>query len=202
MSRTDRNQYLLSAAALGMSVIAMFFAFLELRSSDRQYEATVWPYVDIDFGFNINEFGLTVSNKGLGPALIHEFRLIHDGEELAHPIELMALAGRDLGDITFSASSVPDTVLAVGEELVAFRVEGENVGRSVRSVLLGLDVRICYCSINGACWNNYQDGGFRQQVEQCEAQTVDVQQTLDFFDRIDPPDGADTDQSDTTEDQP
>lgn len=196
MSRTDRNQYLLSAAALGLSVIAMVFAFFELRSSDRQYEVTVWPYVDIDFGFNTNEFGLTVANKGLGPALIHEFRLVHEGEELAHPVELITLAGRDLGDITFAASSVPDTVMAVGEELVAFRVEGENVGRSVRSVLLGLDVRICYCSINGACWNNYQDGSFRQQVAQCEAQT------LDFFDRIDPPEAAETEPVEPTEDQP
>mgnify|MGYP006888684479 CR=1 FL=1 len=58
MSQHDRNQYILAMAALLVSAIAMVIAFFELRSSDRQLEANVWPYVDMNINLEADTFSL------------------------------------------------------------------------------------------------------------------------------------------------
>ena len=179
MSRHDRNQYLLSFAAVGMSAFALIFAFFEMRSADRQLDASVWPYVDLSINLNRDSFELIVSNKGMGPALIHEFRLYLDGEPVDQPADL--LAGVDYDQLNITTGSVPDTVLSGGEEFTAFRFEGEGLGLRLQDIVPGLDIDVCYCSINGACWNNFDSETFRDRTPECRPQTVDVEDELRNF---------------------
>ncbi|WP_291843621.1 hypothetical protein [Maricaulis sp.] len=186
MTVHDRNQYLLSVGAIAMSAIALLFAFLELRSSDRQLDAAVWPYVDATFAVNADSGSLTLSNKGLGPALIHEFRILYEGEEIRHPLELPQFS--DLaGTYSVTTASAASSVLSVGEDLVAFEVIGGDVGSRMQAALRGLELEICYCSINGACWSNANQASFRQPVEACAAQDINLDDALDIFRDINTP---------------
>jgi len=181
MTDTDRNQYVLSLGAVGMSALALIFSFLELRTSDRQLDAAVWPYVDLTVSLNADTSGLAVSNKGLGPALVHEFRILYRGEPIHHPLELPQFASGEGANYSVSTASMPGSVLSVGEEVTAFRIEGDDVGRTMQEILPYLEFEICYCSINGVCWDNFSDTEFRQPVAQCRAQPVDVEGALEMF---------------------
>lgn len=180
MTEHDRNQYVLSFGAVAMSAIALLFAFLELQSSDRQLDASVWPYVDTTFTLNSEAGSLTLSNKGLGPALIHEFRVLYEGELVRHPMELPQFAEL-VGDYSVTTASVPSSVLSVGEDLVVFEVRGDDVGERMQSALRGLELEICYCSLNGACWSNASEVNFREPVEACAVQDVDIDDALDVL---------------------
>ena len=138
MTTNDRNQYLMSGVALAISAIAMVFTFLQLRAADRQLQADVWPYVDISITLQADVFDLQLSNKGLGPALIHEFRLVQDGVEVTHPLGLVHLAGRPNTGLAMQVGSVPDSVLAVGEDLTAFRITGEGLGLTMRDTIAAI----------------------------------------------------------------
>ncbi|BDX01040.1 hypothetical protein [Maricaulis maris] len=181
MTVHDRNQYILSLGAVAMSAIALLFAFLELRSSDRQLDTSVWPYVDTSFSLNANSASLTLANKGLGPALIHEFRVLHNGVEIRHPLELPQFADGRGGNYSVTTASAPGSVLAVGEELTSFEIRGENVGLGMEAALRDIQIELCYCSINGACWSNHSQANFREPVAACADQDVDIGDALDIF---------------------
>lgn len=182
MSRNDQYQYMLSIAALVMSALAMIFAFMELRSSDRQYEANVWPYVDLDIIVSSDNFEIAASNKGMGPALIHEFRLLHDGEVVRVPSDLLERAGfSENTDLSLSSSTVTSTVMSTGERLTALRIQGAGTGTAISTILQELEIELCYCSINGACWTNLGDQQFRAEVAQCGSQSDNVEERLRLF---------------------
>lgn len=181
MSQHDRNQYILAMAALLFSAIAMVIAFFELRSSDRQLEANVWPYVDMNINLEADTFSLDLQNKGMGPALIHEFRLLLRGQEVVNALELVDAAEYPLEDLSMSTETVQDSVLSVGERLVAFRIDGEDVGLRLRELITEMDVQICYCSLNNQCWDNRGSQSFRRSVERCEYQPLNVEGALQFF---------------------
>ena len=185
MSQHDRNQYILAMAALLFSAIAMVIAFFELRSSDRQLEANVWPYVDMNINLEADTFSLDLQNKGMGPALIHEFRLLLRGQEVVNALELVDAAEYPLEDLSMSTETVQDSVLSVGERLVAFRIEGEDVGLRLRELITEMDVQICYCSLNNQCWDNRGSQSFRRSVERCEYQPLNVEGALQYFEEPD-----------------
>ncbi|WP_300526965.1 hypothetical protein [Maricaulis sp.] len=181
MTRHDRNQYLLSAAALGMSALAMFFAFMEMRSSDRQFDASVWPYVDLTISLREDLMALDVANKGMGPAFIHEFRLSHPEHGEIEPLELMELSGTRELMSSSSTTSLTQSVMSVGDIVNAFRFEGEGIGPGMATLIRDLQIDICYCAINGACWNNSATTSFRTPVAQCSLQESDADRALDAF---------------------
>jgi len=181
MSLHDRNQYILALAALLFSAIAMVIAFFELRSSDKQLEANVWPYVDMNLNLEANTFSLQLENKGMGPALIHEFRVRLAGEEVVNAVDLVEAAGYPLANLSMSTETVPDSVLAVGEELVALQIDAEGIGLNLRELISYMEVEICYCSLNNQCWDNRGSQSFRRSVEQCDFQPIDVEGALQYF---------------------
>ncbi|WP_412545098.1 hypothetical protein [Maricaulis sp. MIT060901] len=181
MSLHDRNQYILALAALLFSAIAMVIAFFELRSSDKQLEANVWPYVDMNLNLEADTFSLQLENKGMGPALIHEFRVRLAGEEVVNAVDLVEAAGYALANLSMSTETVPDSVLAVGEELVALQIDAEGIGLNLRELISSMEVEICYCSLNNQCWDNRVSQSFRRSVEQCDFQPIDVEGALQYF---------------------
>ncbi len=193
MSQNDQYQYMLSIAALVMSALAMIFAFMELRSSDKQFEANVWPYVDLDITINSDTFEVAVSNKGMGPALIHEFRIRHDGDDMSNPNDLIDRAGFVApGDLSLSSASIASSVLSTGESVRAMRIEGVDSGLALIELVPSLEIDICYCAINGTCWNNAGDNPFRSEVEECGVQDDNIHRLLEDFEPSDPAPEPDT----------
>lgn len=182
MSRNDQYQYIISVAALVMSALAMVFAFMELRSSDKQFEANVWPYVDLDITLNSDSFEVSASNKGMGPALVHEFRILHAGEVIEVPSDLLDrtdYAGE--ADLSLSSAGIASSVLSAGERVSALRIEGADTGRAISTIMQDVDIEICYCAVNGICWNNLGASQFRTEIDSCEAQSEDLERRLELF---------------------
>ncbi len=63
-------QMITAAAAALISVCALALSFSELSLLGSEQRAQVWPYIDIAISYGQDGFGVTLANKGTGPALI------------------------------------------------------------------------------------------------------------------------------------
>ena len=68
-----------------------------------------------------------------------------------------------------------------------FDIRGDDVGERMQAALRGLELEICYCSLNGACWSNASEASFRQPIAACAVQDVDIDDALDIFRDINAP---------------
>jgi hypothetical protein len=59
-----------AAAAALISACALALSFSEFSLMRSEQRAQVWPYIDIAISFGQDGFGVTLANKGTGPALI------------------------------------------------------------------------------------------------------------------------------------
>ena len=168
MTKDDRNQYLLSISAVAMSTLALAFAFLELRSSERQLDANVWPYVELGVSITPDSAIIEITNKGLGPASVQEFYIMLDGERIENPIDLLDEITLE-ETVGLSMSSIPGSVLAVGESLGAIEFTATGVGFSLLETFQSMEINVCYCSINNRCWrDNNKNMRSAFPVDQCE----------------------------------
>ena len=150
------------------AVIATFVGFLALCVSGytaymqrQQVRAAVWPILEFDSsnGPNIH---FTVSNKGVGPAIIRHVIVNVDG----HPVKdwnevLDKLMGP--GKHRYSESDISGHVFAAGESMDVF-TPGDPDGNPIafdKSNPLWIEMdknrgrlttEICYCSTLGECW--------------------------------------------------
>jgi hypothetical protein len=150
------------------AVTATFVGFLALCVSGytaymqrQQVRAAVWPILEFDSsnGPNIHS---TVSNKGVGPAIIRHVIVNVDG----HPVKdwnevLDKLMGP--GKHRYSESDISGHVFAAGESMDVF-TPGDPDGNPIafdKSNPLWIEMdknrgrlatEICYCSTLGECW--------------------------------------------------
>ena len=142
-------------ALLAVSV-AGYTAYMQRQ----QVRAAVWPILEFDSsnGPNIH---FTVSNKGVGPAIIKHVSMKVDGQPVKNWNEVL---GRLLGpgQHKFSESDISGHVFAAGESMDVFtpRDPDYNVLTDRLNPLwiqLNKDrgrvtTEICYCSTLGECW--------------------------------------------------
>jgi hypothetical protein len=150
------------------AVIATSVGFLALCVSGytaymqrQQVRAAVWPILEFDSsnGPNIH---FTVSNKGVGPAIIRHVIVNVDG----HPVKdwnevLDKLLGP--GKYRYTESNITGHVFAAGESMDVFTPqdpEGNPISFDKSNPLWvkmnkdreRVEVEICYCSTLGECW--------------------------------------------------
>ncbi len=143
------------AAALA-ALIALFVAWDQGRTMRAQQHASVWPAIQITPAVG-GESGDTyasvrVENSGVGPAIIHSVEVFAGGEPVASHNQLVEImppnakrGETDLGGV----------VLAPSKELTFYRYAWPNDEIDLADILRvqnSIEVRICYCSVMGRCW--------------------------------------------------
>jgi len=177
-SRTERlflrmtiMQTVMTAAAVIISMAALYAAFVQAESSRRQTEAAVWPYVDIGYTIS-NESGdalgvVFVENTGIGPARIRSARVTVDGEPQASWAEAMATLGSPREPFTYI--TLTNQVMPAGQILNLLTLHNGDIAQPMRN-LWSEHVRIeyCYCSVFDQCWvQSEPEMETPQEVEQC-----------------------------------
>ena len=166
--------------ALFMSVLSIFVAQHTSETMERLVHANSWPFVQLGSG-NANDdrqpeliFGM--SNVGTGPARIHSFDVLVDGEPISRARnmtydiieaccsgEFRAAVARSNGDqlaavgydLTSPASQI---FLASNEEVSPMRwARSETNEQLWRAVDMArqtgrIQMRACYCSVFDECW--------------------------------------------------
>jgi hypothetical protein len=145
---------LVGVCALGVSG---YTAYMQRQ----QVRAAVWPILEFDSS-NAPDIHFTLTNKGVGPAIIRHVVVKVDGQPVVDWAEaLRKLVGP--GEHFFSESDMSGRVIAAGESITVFtpRDQENNPIPYDRSNPLYLrmtkerervQVEMCYCSALGDCW--------------------------------------------------
>ncbi len=81
--RALRLDFFIAIGALVISVLTTVTLIYQTHVISDQYAATIWPYLSVKDQVESNEERLTLTNDGLGPALVRSAQLTVDGKNLA-----------------------------------------------------------------------------------------------------------------------
>ncbi|MEM7764160.1 MAG: hypothetical protein AAF290_08760 [Pseudomonadota bacterium] len=157
--------------AVLLSLAALFVSFVEVSSERAQQRAEVWPYIQIDPSYSSSGFRLRMVNKGVGPALMGQLVLLHNGQPVQDVDQLIVDtigAERAFSYDRYAMSDPSNSVVAPGDSLTLFGVSWDDDTRALVQAWNGaIDIDICYCSIHEDCWQASLLGS-TQRVERCE----------------------------------
>ena len=137
----------ISAVVIGVCAIAV--SVYETTLVRQQLKGSVWPYVDLGYGFTEDGFRYLMINNGVGPARVMHGVVRVDGQpvpdwgtffdRLGIPVEryiTSTVSGRAL------APNVPFEILSLaGAPAQALFMATERV-----------TLEVCYCSVYEDCW--------------------------------------------------
>ena len=83
LHRDRRFNRLFTLAALILSIAAIFVSLMEVSAMRTQQKATVWPSISLQQGYNSEGFQLSLTNKGVGPALLGDLALYLGSTEIS-----------------------------------------------------------------------------------------------------------------------
>ena len=191
-----RNWDLLaSVVAITISAASLFTAYHTSHSMERLVHASSWPALQLDSSNETAEGAATLTfdihNTGVGPAQIHDFKIVVDGQPVSSQgwlidnlaesccsearAEALAAAGGDrlamLGPDT--TNRVASRSLAPNEWVSAIRWPKTDGNAALwRQVDLArqsgrIQMRACYCSVFDECWVANSHKFPQQPVRSC-----------------------------------
>lgn len=183
---SNNHQTLTAVGAMLVGIAALYVAWDQGRVMRAQQHGAVFPVLQVD-GFvgsngETGRLGLRISNTGVGPALIESVTVLHDGVEqesfddfiarlpAGHDVSWAGLAGRAL--------AAGDAVEPVRFDWVSETVDAQAI-RTAANAWEGWELKVCYCSVFGRCWNTSQLGGARaERVAACPRDDTDMFESL------------------------
>jgi hypothetical protein len=149
------------------TIVATFIALLAVCVAGytaymrrQQVRAAVWPILEFDTS-NGPDIHFTVSNKGVGPAIIRHVIVKVDDQPVKNWNEVLdRLTGK--GQHRYSESDITGHVFAAGESMTVFTPhdpQGNPLTDRSNPLWVELNkdrgrvsVEICYSSTRGECW--------------------------------------------------
>ena len=143
------------------------------------------PYLALEEVYSGDGFTVRLTNKGVGPAITGEVRLLIGGEPVGALDDALtgffsARAAKDayyraenLIGYDYYRTSVPSfNVVAAGESLTMFGVPWQTDKIDTRRfvddlVAAGLEATACYCSLDRYCWEVSLTQKLAQPTESC-----------------------------------
>lgn len=155
------SEMIVALAAIVVSIMTLSVYIFQARIMMDQQHTSVWPYVEwtmtsISESEEDQEFYISVINKGVGPALVKDTKLLLDGKLYKYNDyrdfmkELLGEGKRDSLWILYSV--VDNRVMAPGEEVKIFHVKSWQGIRIPNFDHKRFQYTLCYCSIYGDCW--------------------------------------------------
>ena len=155
-------QSISAAAAILVSMVALYVAWDQSRVMRAQQHASVWPALQIERTFLVEPDGYILSfsekNDGIGPAIVETVTAEIDGFSLSNWEDLERFRPEGLSRPGMWTGGLRNEILASGEEVLLATLtwpreeaEGDLV-RAYRDELSDLLIDICFCSVYGRCW--------------------------------------------------
>lgn len=162
MKNSDR---ILAISAIFVSACALAVSIYQTRILSMEKDAAVWPYLRVGTSWTDEQFILSVSNDGIGPAIIQDvtytlgdttFHMIH--QVARHLIEQDTILKNNVDDISYSNIESEGTAMRAGEStniLQISKVSNEVIKRIQNYMYTEkIKIKIDYCSIYNKCWRN------------------------------------------------
>ena len=161
----------IAGSAILISCISLFIAIQQSRTMQKQVAAASWPLLQFS-SENTDEhdrpvINMSITNAGVGPALIKRFRIIYRGRTYDgyYPF-LDACCGYSVAadDSTKVLRGTPQTsfiegsVIKAGENrpflMMALTPENSSAWKKLDAARFELRFDACYCSVLGDCWQS------------------------------------------------
>jgi len=157
-------EILITLPTLIISVALAYFSFVQADASRKMQRTETWPYVSYGTDNSSpevkNEISFSLSNDGVGPALLKEVEFLYDRRPMRDPIEFIqhccAVAAKAAAkNLTFTTDRV-DGVLRPGEKRKFIRLaqteQNKPLWNKLNEERWKVVTRGCYCSIFDDCW--------------------------------------------------
>ncbi|MHA4835293.1 hypothetical protein [Sphingopyxis sp. MSC1_008] len=172
--------FLIGLPALIASLALAYFAFVQADATQKMQSGGVMPFVT--FGTSNGDkdgnrdIALTLTNNGVGPAILGPIEIRYEGKPITTPIDLLtACCTEETQARAMRLSTSPSTGIAVppGETIEFVSLprtpESEKVWQILNKERWKLQVRSCYCSIFNDCWVTEGMQGMPKAVNKCPA---------------------------------
>jgi hypothetical protein len=155
MTRSDLTDRIMAVSAVVVALASLVVAVYEARTNREYQKVSVWPYVTQSNAWVPGEpYSRTLSNLGVGPALVKSFQVSVDGGPRRDWAEVSrALTGRPApelvyysvraGSVLLPDKPVPLVKIPPGEAAQRFWEQAQTTR---------LSIRLCYCSLYDDCW--------------------------------------------------
>lgn len=171
--------FVIGLPALIASLALAYFAFVQADATQKMQTGGVMPFVTFGTS-NGDEDGnqdisLSLTNNGVGPAILGPIEVRYEGKLINTPIELLKTCCAKAGIEGVRLSTSPSTGIAVrpGEtiEFISFprTPESERLWQTFNKERWKLKVRSCYCSIFNDCWITEGMQGLPKPENKCPA---------------------------------
>jgi hypothetical protein len=160
-----RLDLLIAVFAVLLSAVASFASVYQAHVITQEFSATVWPYLTITINSSPATIQTSVTNDGLGPAIIRSASLVWDRtknfaswRDMAVMLVKLSPHPKRLTGLSISGTSSsldPGDVIRAGDSRSLFSLRGWNgfpATLEQNAIGHGLTVSICYCSLLGRCW--------------------------------------------------
>ena len=197
IKRTGRNwlDTLLGVSAIVVSLTSLYLAYNSNDAMQRLVHASSWPFVQLGSGNTSDdgrfEMAFGLENVGTGPARIHSFEILVDGQQLpsgGHRLTNMLRAccnaefeaaldanGGDIAAIYGAevSSPVAHRFLATNDDITAVRWPRTEANRTLWTALDTarqsgrITMSSCYCSAFDECWIASSNTFTPEEVDTC-----------------------------------
>jgi hypothetical protein len=146
-------QNVIPAAAVVISLIALFVSLWSLRTQRRHNRKSVRPAGHVQLLDSLQGLHVRIVNKGCGPMLINEFTAVRD--KIAKHNIVNHLPENILDGFNHQFHTEPEGYwLVPGDELMLLSLNGDHtdqvyvkVRENVRSILSGIIVNLTFCDV-------------------------------------------------------
>ncbi len=148
MKKLDASMATAIAAGI-VSISALTVSVYEAYLQRQEQRVAVWPIVEHWTSYSDDEFSISVANKGIGPAVIHDLDVFVAGQSMTSWDQVF---GEALGDNAkhFRQSMLTGNVMSPGDAsaIVAYTHNSTAAWHASKNI----ELRICYCSVFQDCW--------------------------------------------------
>jgi len=150
----ERFQSIGTSLALIISVVAMFISIYEANILKSQQTSMVWPYLDFTQQYDAGGFGVEISNKGTGPAIVTSVQVDYNNTPIENINVLMDSLNpnRTFGYDILRNSTIGNQVFMSGEKRVVFGLPYNDETRIVLENFDKVRIRIGYKSVLDEYW--------------------------------------------------
>jgi len=187
-------------SALLISTVSIFVAYNSNQSMERLTRASAWPFIQIGSG-NAGAEGepqltFAITNVGTGPARIHTFEMLVDGQPLPPGGHLLTRLLQACCEAEFDAavdrargsqagalgqelsSPVPERFIAPNGEVFAIIWPRTEQNGALWTALDAarqngrITMSTCYCSVFDDCWIAHSDSFPPEETKSCDGQAL------------------------------
>lgn len=162
-----RLDFIVSGAAIVISLVSLFVAYLNARNEERMVAASSWPFLVYTTDRNSGAprpatIKMRIENEGVGPARLKSLIVRYRGKPVHGFVELLQVC------CGLKRGIAPEKLLELGlmEESQAVGIYSPREGTTILQISrrdpdlwdklaiarLHLDMKACYCSVLGECW--------------------------------------------------